>query len=228
MTEEPTPFLLKEILDRARIARIATAVRAVHVRFDARRFERLATADLDALGIMQRVRQIATSLRETLTGDFATDVDILCRAAPGLDHSFAAISFSDYVALCGGDRFDASMAALKTLTRFGTSEFAVRPFILRDLERSIATMRDWARDENEHVRRLASEGSRPRLPWSFQIKALIDDPSPVGPVLDALKRDPSLYVRKSVANHLNDITKTHPDWVLSRLDRWPKRDSGTA
>ena len=81
-------------------------------------------------------------------------------------------------------------------------------------------MRKWPEDENEHVRRLASEGSRPRLPWSFQLKNLIADPAPTGSIIERLKADPSLYVRKSVANHLNDIGKDNPDLLIERLSGW--------
>lgn len=139
-----------------------------------------------------------------------------------------SISLSEYVAFYGEEHFDLSMEALRFFTQFGSSEFAIRPFLARELSRTLAIMTTWADDENEHVRRLASEGSRPRLPWSFQIKPLIEDPTPVAPILDRLKNDPSLYVRKSVANHLNDITRDHPEWVLDRLGGWPIDNPHTA
>jgi 3-methyladenine DNA glycosylase AlkC len=132
------------------------------------------------------------------------------------------------VTLRGREHLDLSLEALKFLTRFGSSEFAIRHFLVADCERTIAVMRRWADDENEHVRRLASEGSRPRLPWSFQLKNLIGDPSPTGHILEALKADPSLYVRKSVANHLNDIGKDHPDLLVERVSSWDLSDRRTA
>jgi 3-methyladenine DNA glycosylase AlkC len=89
-------------------------------------------------------------------------------------------------------------------------------------------METWARDPDEHIRRLASEGSRPRLPWSFRLDALVADPTPAAPILDTLRTDDSPYVRKSVANHLNDITKDHPDWVLEHLKTWPLDDKRSA
>jgi 3-methyladenine DNA glycosylase AlkC len=104
----------------------------------------------------------------------------------------------------------------------------VREFLKRDLPRTLEVMERWSRDENEHVRRLASEGSRPRLPWSFRLDALILDPTPVAPILENLNADPSLYVRKSVANHLNDITKDHPNWVLERIGGWSLEHPYTA
>ncbi|MVA95958.1 DNA alkylation repair protein [Nitratireductor sp. CAU 1489] len=225
---EPSPPLLKDILDRERMHGIAQRMAALCPDFAADSFIAHVTDGLDALGIMQRVRRIATSLHAALPGGFEENVRLLQAFAPDAGHPFVAIALSDYVALHGADRFESSVTALKELTRYGSSEYAVRPFLDRDLHRTLAVMAQWAHDPNEHVRRLASEGCRPRLPWSFQIKALIADPAPVAAILDTLKADPSLYVRKSVANHLNDIAKDHPDWVLDLLQTWPRDDPRTA
>jgi 3-methyladenine DNA glycosylase AlkC len=119
------------------------------------------------------------------------------------------------------------MDALAELTRFGTAEFAIRPFLAQDSARTLAVMARWSHDENEHVRRLASEGCRPRLPWAARVPALKADPTLGAPILETLKADPSLYVRKSVANHLNDIAKDRPDWLLDRLATWPADDPHT-
>ncbi|BCH22844.1 hypothetical protein MesoLjLc_25790 [Mesorhizobium sp. L-8-10] len=220
--------LLKEIFNRERLRHIATETAAVCPGFDKDRFLILATENLDALGIMQRLRQVATSLHQTLPGGFPENVEVLHALAPRIGHGFASIALPEYVALYGKAHFDLSMESLRFLTRFGSSEFAIRPFLARDLRRALDVMETWARDDNEHVRRLASEGCRPRLPWSFQIKELVADPSPVATILETLKSDPSPYVRKSVANHLNDITKDSPAWVLERLDTWPMDDARTA
>lgn len=219
---------LKEIFDRARLAHIATETAALSPAFDTRRFMALATDNLDALGIMQRMRQTATSLHATLPADFGKAVDILSALAPRINHGFASITLSEYVALYGQEHFDRSMQALAYFTRFGSAEFAIRHFLARDFERTLSVMRRWATDDNEHVRRLASEGSRPRLPWSFNLKNLIADPTPTAPILEALKSDPSLYVRKSVANHLNDITKDHPDRAIERVSAWDMENKHTA
>ena len=190
---------------------------------------KLATAGLDELGIMQRMRQTAVSLHETLPQDFRQGVadPETTRAAHRAqfrgDHAFRVRR-----ALRRLKHFDLSLDALKFFTRFGSSEFAIRHFLVADFDRTIAVMRRWAEDDNEHVRRLASEGSRPRLPWSFQLRNLIADPSPTGPILEALKADPSLYVRKSVANHLNDIGKDHPDLLVERVSGWDLSDKHTA
>lgn len=219
---------LKEIFDRARLRHIADQTAAIAPSFDARRFMELATDNLDALGIMQRMRQTATSLNATLPGNFGEAIEILSALAPRIDHNFASITLPEYVALYGQEHFNLSMRALKFFTRFGSAEFAIRHFLARDFDKTLRVMRGWAEDENEHVRRLASEGSRPRLPWSFNLKNLIVDPSPTAPILEMLKRDDSLYVRKSVANHLNDITKDHPDVAVARVSGWDMDDRRTA
>jgi 3-methyladenine DNA glycosylase AlkC len=226
--QEGAPLLKDVFFSRERLRAIANATAAVSPGFNTKRFIALVTKDLEALGIMQRMRLVATSLHATLPGDFAAHIAIMERLAPNLAHSFAGISLSEYVALYGQEHFDRSMQALAFFTRFGSSEFAIRPFLNRDLKRTLKIMQRWAGDEDEHVRRLASEGSRPRLPWAPRIDALIVDPSPAAPILDRLKADDSLYVRKSVANHLNDIAKDHPDWVLERLAGWPLDHRHTA
>ncbi|MCK8778913.1 DNA alkylation repair protein [Rhizobium sp. NTR19] len=228
MAEADAAPLLKEIFNHARLEHFALETADVHPGFDSGRFLALATVDLEAMSIMQRLRQVAVTFHATLPGGFATNLEILRALAPRINHNFASIVLPEYVALYGQDHFDLSMDALAFFTRFGSSEFAVRHFLLKDLSRSLKVMERWSTDENEHVRRLASEGCRPRLPWSFQLKELLADPSPVAPILENLKSDPSLYVRKSVANHLNDITKDHPDWVFDKIAHWDREDARTA
>ncbi|WP_105419784.1 DNA alkylation repair protein [Neorhizobium sp. T25_27] len=227
MAETEAAPLLKEIFNRDRLRHFAAETKAIHPGFDGERFQTLTSAGLDDLSIMQRLRQIAIAYHAVLPGGFEKNIDILRALAPRINHGFASIVLPEYVALHGHDHFDLSMEALAFFTRFGSSEFAVRHFLLKDLGRTLKVMERWSRDDNEHVRRLSSEGCRPRLPWSFQLKELIADPSPVAPILENLRSDPSLYVRKSVANHLNDITKDHPAWVFDRITDWPKDDPRT-
>ncbi|MEO9336064.1 DNA alkylation repair protein [Mesorhizobium sp. SB112] len=227
MSTEKSPAL-KEIFDRARLRHIATETANICPAFDAGRFMTLATENLDDLGIMQRMRQTAVSLHDALDLDFPKAIEVLNGLAPRIKHGFASITLPEYVALYGQKHFDISMKALEYYTPFGSAEFAIRHFLASDFDRTLAVVRGWAESDNEHVRRLASEGSRPRLPWSFQLKNLVADPSPTAPILDALKNDPSPYVRKSVANHLNDITKDHPQFVIDRVSKWPMDDKYTA
>jgi 3-methyladenine DNA glycosylase AlkC len=226
VTEQPAA--LKEIFNRERFRQIAEESAAVSQAFDAERFIAVATKDLDGLSIMQRLRQGAVALNEALPLPYDDAIEVLTALAPRIQHGFASIILPEYVALYGQGHFDLSMRSLAFFTRFGSSEFAVRHFLQRDLDKTLAVMRGWAEDENEHVRRLASEGSRPRLPWSFQLKPLVADPSPTLPILERLKADTSPYVRKSVANHLNDIGKDHPELLLEIVSGWDRGDRNTA
>lgn len=230
MTEEAQTAApaLKEIFNAARMRHVAAEVGAVYPDFDQKKFLKLALAELDALSLMQRLRRTSESLHATLPANYNKAIAILRKLAPRINSGFVTLVLPDYVGLYGLDDFDTSMEALKFFTAFGSSEFAIREFLRRDPERTLAVMKTWASDESEHVRRLASEGSRPRLPWSFRLDALMADPGLAAPILEKLRADDSLYVRKSVANHLNDITKLHPEWVMSRLEAWPLDKPQTA
>jgi 3-methyladenine DNA glycosylase AlkC len=219
MSEQSTPAL-KEMFNAERFRQIAALLAECHPGFDRRQFVRLTTAGLDSLALLQRLRRGTEALRATLPADYPAALAVLRALAPRIDHNFVGLMLPDFVGCYGLGHFDESLDALHHLTRFSSGEFAIREFLRRDLERTLATMERWSRDDNEHVRRLASEGCRPRLPWSFRLAPLVADPSPVAPILDNLRADPSLYVRKSVANHLNDISKDHPAWMLARLRAW--------
>ncbi len=210
------------------LATIADAGVAASPRFDRAAFLTAATDGLDALSIMERVRHIADALRPALPADYAAALEVIAAMAPQLTHGFQAVAVTEYVARYGLDDFGRSMDALANLTRFGTAEFAIRPFLAQDADRALAMMARWTGNDDEHVRRLASEGCRPRLPWAARVPALKADPTRAAHILEALKADPSLYVRKSVANHFNDIAKDRPDWLLDRLADWPNDDPHTA
>jgi 3-methyladenine DNA glycosylase AlkC len=228
MAQATETTALKEIFNAARIRHIADETHAVYPAFDRAAFIAMATDGLDELSLMERLRRVSEALHATLPGDYRTALDILHRLAPRLNSGFVTMVLPDYVALYGRDDFHVSMEALKYFTTFGSSEFAVRHFLKQDPARSLAIMEKWSRDANEHVRRLASEGSRPRLPWSFKLDAIIADPALTGPIIDNLKADPSLYVRKSVANHLNDVTKDNPALALDLIESWTPDDPATA
>lgn len=118
--------------------------------------------------------------------------------------------------------FEGSLALLKDMTGHFSSEFDVRYFLIEDQDRALKIMSEWVDHPDFHVRRLLSEGTRPRLPWGMQLPRLIEDPSPMLPLLEALRDDPEEYVRRSVANHLNDIAKDHPDLVAKLAKKWLK------
>jgi 3-methyladenine DNA glycosylase AlkC len=219
---------LKNWFDAARFSAIAEKFGEVSPAFDRKRFLSLTVTGLEPLALLARMRRGTEALRAALPGDYLATLPILRAVAPQIGHSFVGMMLPDFVGLYGREHPVESLDALKFLTRFSSSEFAVREFLRRDLRGTLRVMEGWAEDENEHVRRLASEGSRPRLPWSFRLEELVADPAPVAPILDRLRTDPSLYVRKSVANHLNDISKDHPEWMLARLRGWDRSDPHTA
>jgi 3-methyladenine DNA glycosylase AlkC len=228
------PF--KNLLNAARV-RDSAAVLARHARgFDGRLFVARATAGLEALEMKARAMQIADALEATLPARFADAADALeaglAPAAPGDAmpqiegvtqglRGWILWPVGEYIARRGIDEPERALAALHALTQRFTAEFAIRPFIVRHPGVVWPTLARWCRDDSAHVRRLVSEGSRPRLPWGLQLKGLIADPSPTLPLLQALQDDPSEYVRRSVANHLNDIAKDHPAlvcaWVQQHL-----------
>ncbi|MFJ2690802.1 DNA alkylation repair protein [Pseudomonas sp. NPDC087336] len=219
---------LKEIFNAERLRHIATEMTAVYPGFDAKDFLKLANHGLAELSVMQRLARVSECLHAVLPLGYEASLAVLRALAPRLNSGFVSMCLPHYVATYGADRFELSMEALKYFTAFGSSEFAIRHFLRGDLQRSLQLMHDWSLDANEHVRRLASEGCRPRLPWSFRLEQVQADPRLAAGILDNLKADTSLYVRKSVANHLNDITKDHPEWVLNLIEGWSLDNKHTA
>lgn len=215
---------LKEALfTREHVEAFADRLREALPGFDRAEFVRRVLADpWPDLELKQRMRHITTVLHDFLPADFRAALDVLRRALeepiPGV--SFISIVPSDYVSVYGQDDPDASIPALEYFTQRMSAEFAVRPFLVKYPDRMLAQMLVWAQHPDEAVRRLASEGSRPRLPWGIALPALKQDPSPLLPILDTLRHDASETVRRSVANNLNDIAKDHPDVVVEVLERW--------
>jgi 3-methyladenine DNA glycosylase AlkC len=217
------PEPLKDSLyTQAAIEQLATAFHTVYADFDEVAFlARVFDAQWGGLELKERMRQVTVALHDSLPEDYRTALGIIQQAVPVLNmRSFLTISFCDFVELYGLDDWEVSVPALAQFTEYGSAEFAVRPFILHDPERMLATMLEWSQHENPAVRRLASEGCRPRLPWGIALPNLKADPSPILPILEQLKADESEFVRRSVANNLNDISKDNPTVVVALLRRW--------
>ncbi|WP_297754976.1 DNA alkylation repair protein [Hydrogenophaga sp.] len=236
------PF--KNLINRDTVARTGLHLRRAWPRFDQARFEALAVDGLDTLEFKARAMQLADALEATLPASFDTACDTLeaCLAPPlgfddkgepvqlGQDQAgrgvagWALWALGEYVAR-RGVRDEAAarrgLACLHAITQRFTAEFAIRPIIQRHPTLALDTLSTWVQDPSAHVRRLVTEGSRPRLPWGLRLQAFVADPAPTLPLLRALQDDPSSYVRRSVANHLNDIAKDHPDlvaaWVREHL-----------
>ncbi|KYG34332.1 DNA alkylation repair protein [Alkalihalobacillus trypoxylicola] len=194
--------------------------------FDTETFYSLVFDDhWSSLELKQRIRHITLSL-EKVARSYEETISYLMEIAPKCaGHGY--LFFPDYVEVFGFSNWELSIKALKKITPYFTCEFAVRPYIEENPTKMMSILLEWSKDANEHVRRLASEGSRPRLPWAKPLAFLKIDPSPALPILEELKRDESLYVRKSVANHLNDISKDHPKLVLELCQAWKNEHKHT-
>jgi DNA alkylation repair enzyme len=219
---------LKEMFNQTFYQHFAGVFADADKNLNRKKFLQEVTKGLDYLSLNARLRNTTVTLRRHLPTDFIDAVNILYKAAPALQKGYTALVLPDFVGLYGHEYFDVSMEALRRFTAMGSSEFAVREFFKRDLPRTLKVMQEWAKDRDPHIRRLASEGSRPRLPWSFRLDAVIKDPSLTTPILEQLKYDEELYVRKSVANHLNDISKDNTAYMLQLVRSWNASHPSTA
>lgn len=180
----------------------------------------------NAKELKERMRHITLCLRKYLPQHYSEALDVLMEIAPECN-GFPYMFFPDFVEQFGLRDEDSSIAALELFTQYSSAEFAIRPFILKNPVKIMSQMRIWSEHPNHHIRRLASEGCRPRLPWAIALKDFQRDPAPVLPILEHLKTDESEYVRRSVANNLNDISKDHPALVLEIAERWKGQHSDT-
>jgi 3-methyladenine DNA glycosylase AlkC len=221
----PEPF--KNMYNRQFLTDLASALQAVYPSFDTVMFlDRIYDEQWEARELKARMRHITLTLGSLLPPDYRTTLAIMRQAAPMLNgYGFEPMVFPDFVEVYGLDDWETSIPALEQFTQQSSGEFAVRPFILRDQERMMAQMLAWAGHSSHHVRRLASEGCRPRLPWAIALPAFKADPSPILPVLEKLKLDESDFVRRSVANNLNDIAKDNPQVVLDVVSCWRAHDT---
>lgn len=221
-------YQLKDQFGESAPRAIASMIRQVHAQFPHDAFLNDALDGYAPLSLTARGHQVAAALSRHLPADYPRAVGILVESA-GQAHPHRASSGMAgflfmphlfYVARHGLDHFEESMRAQHALTQRFTAEYSIRFFLEKHPERTLAVLRDWTRDPSEHVRRLVSEGTRPRLPWAQRLRAFQQDPRPVIELLELLKDDPALYVRRSVANNLNDIGKDHPAVLTTVARRW--------
>ncbi|RKF18762.1 DNA alkylation repair protein [Alginatibacterium sediminis] len=227
---------LKNVISPEVISCMAVNIAAVYPSFDQQLFSQQANDGLEPLTLMQRGEHIAVCLFQCLPKPYAAALEVLLESlGPLPDESeeqglavFYYLAHSSFIATYGlepqfndqQDPFELSMAAQYTLTQYFSAEFCIRPFLIQDPQRTLAKLEAWLDDPKPDIRRLCSEGTRPKLPWGKRIQSFVKDPSPILPILETLKDDPSLYVRRSVANSLGDIGKDHPQLVLDLCERW--------
>jgi 3-methyladenine DNA glycosylase AlkC len=199
---------------------LARSIKATHGGFDENGFLEAVLPKVGKLELKARMRHTSIILARFIPTDYEEAIAYLRPVAPNLATKFVGMVFTDFIEAFGEKHFETSMEAMEYFTKFGSAEFAVRVFLDQDFEAAMVYVNRWAKDDNTHVRRLATEGTRPRLPWSFQLKNLVADPTPAFDMLTTLSKDPELYVRKSVGNHLNDIAKDNVDLMFDLIEGW--------
>ncbi|MEY4550484.1 MAG: hypothetical protein RL685_6679 [Pseudomonadota bacterium] len=227
---ETKPGALKSFFSPALVQRLAAELQLADPQFPGDAFVKTACAGLQQLELLERGRQLCRALRQHLPQEYPSAIELLLRSL-GAPHQsdellgggmapFFYLPHVLFVAEHGLEHFDLSLRAQYELTQRFSAEFSIRYFIERDPERTLTALHEWSRDDNAHVRRLASEGTRLRLPWAMRVRWLDDHPERVLALLERLKDDPSSMVRRSVANNLNDLGKVHPQLLTDTCARW--------
>ena len=202
------------------INKFADAIGQHYPVFDKKQFLRLMSGkSFEAKELLDKMKHTTKCLFDTLPKPYKKALDILIKAAPDVK-GFEAMALPDFVATYGMDDWDLSLPALGHFTKYYSSELAIRPFLDKDPEKGMVYMAAWADDKDPKVRRLASEGCRPRLPWAIALPKFKKDPSLILPILEKLKDDSSEDVRRSVSNNLNDISKDNADLALEICEKW--------
>lgn len=230
----PEPF--KNLFSKKVIAHMGDHFVRAWAEFPRDGFVATASDGLDGLELKQRSEQITQAMATFLPADFEAAANIIRQSLAPDNYvrkkeenicregicGWAIMPMTYYVGQYGLGHFDLAMELLREMTKRFTAEFGIRPLIIAEPGRSLSLFAKWIKDPDEHVRRLVSEGTRPRLPWAMQLTQFVADPTPMLPLLADLRDDPSEYVRRSVANHLNDISKDHPDLVAGIAADWLK------
>lgn len=219
--------LFKDVYTREFYEGFSSALKEIAPRFNRIAFmDEVLSGGFDQMEYKQRMRHTTLILNKNFPYAFSEAAALLTQFTKSLidkghDINWVAYMFlPDYIELFGIDDLDISAKAFEEITQFVSCEFAVRPFILRYRDKMIDYMKQWSKHDNDMVRRLSSEGCRPRLPWAMALPFLKDNPTPIMPILENLREDPNKIVRRSVANNLNDIAKDNPDMVIEIARKW--------
>lgn len=219
--------LLKNIYNKNFFYKFIETVQLVKADFNKQSFlNQIYDGDWDSKELKQRMRHITIVLKNHLHEDYKKNVNIILKVIPKLiangfkPDNLEFIFFPDFIEVFGLEEYEVSIDAFPQITQFVTCEFAVRPFIIKYEKEMIKELKTWSKDSHPMVRRLASEGCRPRLPWAIAISFLKENPTSILPILENLKNDESESVRRSVANNLNDISKDHPETVILLAKKW--------
>lgn len=225
--------LIKDIYSHEFYRHLAAVIKEAYPSFLEKDFvQQVMIPDFQAMEWKERLKHSTKTLGLFFPERYLEAVPVLLKVievlkSQGISGGLEHMIFPDYIETYGLDDFRPSVSAFEAITQFISCEFAVRPFIIKYGDAMIAEMIGWSRHENPHVRRLASEGSRPRLPWAMALPTLKKNPSAILPILERLKDDPSEMVRRSVANSLNDISKDHPNVLLDIAKKWKGQSKTT-
>lgn len=196
--------------------------------WDAKQFKAMVkTKEWPRMELKQRMRHLSSCLHKALPVAYPEQLAAILKIVTviekgsGLQYSGLAYMFiPDFVEQYGLIDYNRSFKAMEKINMITSCEFAIRPFLLASQDKTMKQMVAWSKHPHQNIRRFSSEGCRPRLPWALGIPSLKKDPSPILPILENLKADPSVFVQKSVANNLNDISKDHPEMVLTIAKKW--------
>lgn len=226
-------FEFSEVINLQTVQKIGASIKKVWADFEAKKLEKKVKSTLSTLAFKDRANLIAEVLYELLPDDFGTAGQIILDSFgqelknPDFtgESVFVYMPYGVYVSRYGlaEEHFDLSTTFLYEMTKRFSAEFAIRPFLDKFPQRMLHKLQKWVKDENQHVRRLVSEGTRPRLPWASRVRVYDENYTVIMDLLAALRNDSELYVRRSVANHLNDLTKDRKDLVLTNLTAWNKK-----
>ncbi len=214
-------------------ALLASKISLVYPHFDSNGFEMTVKQLVQGRSYTERIAVIAKQLQRFLPADYGTSVPILMEIL-GEENPRETGMFTDfywvmpigkYIGEYGLEHFELSMQAIEEITKRNTGEYAVRPFIKQYPDRTLTVMDRWARSSNFHLRRLASEGLRPKLPWAPKLETFIDNPQPVFSILELLKSDEIMFVKRSVANHLTDWLKVNYEMASTLMSEWIKSNN---
>lgn len=234
-------FPLKLILDKNAVHCLGENLQFVYPQFNKDTFINDSMLGIEPLTITQRSNHIADSLRKHLPDNYSKAIEIILKSlTPPLEktegNGLAVLFYMPHCSFIakygvnpvynnGVDPFTISMNVQYELTKRFSCEYSIRPFIIHNENRTLQILYQWMTDKNPHVRRLCSEGTRPRLPWSMKLDSFVKDPRPSIHILEQLKNDPDLYVRRSVANHVGDIAKDNLQLALELCENWLKNAS---
>lgn len=227
---------LKYWFDKDLAKMLAEKIIVVHPNFNQKKFVKTVSQKVDDLELKDRVDVIADELHLHLKADYPKNIKVLMKILgpenkeeTGMFTNFYWIMpIAKYVEKYGLDNFETSVHAIEEITKRNTGEYTIRPFIEKYPKQTLTVTKGWAKNENFHIRRLASEGVRPRLPWAKKLDMFIKDPKPILPILNQLKDDPSKYVQKSVANCVNDIVKDNLTVAKTLIEKWNTKNKSIA